>query len=651
VAHHALLAGDTERAAQLSLAAAQEALGSHAPEEALRLVDLALPMIAAAGDRLSLLCLRDEALEMLRRPDDRLERLAELAALAEAMGDPSLEVDVTLRRSAALRAAGDFDRAAELARRVAESASGRADKPAELRAQLEIGQALMRSELGETYTPNPTEADFEGTQAAYTRALELAQELGDRHVTASAERELGVLASGRVRAWFVEQVSTGAHIPVLRRLVSGERLEDIAPTLPIFPDLMEAFDRLPRAAKMFEELGDRRGLMSAIIALAYVSWGPDVHMPGSPKRIEEIRRLATEMTAITKASERELAEAQMLYGVHVYSRAKGFPDLAISRGEDAYQAARSIGDRGLEFSAAGGVALSYADVGDTASASTWLDRAASVAAAAPTPRRARQIELWRGLTLGAAGDASMRQHLETSAQLASDQGRVAARCEARAWLASWAAFIGARTGDHDLLDAALAAAEETKTLGAGLSGRPTWGAQADAAIARVALARGDVAGAVASARAALSAMDAALTEDSSLQIVLPAAKAILAGGEEAEKEAVLQRMRLMLDAIAQRFMDDEVRVRWFRGPWGSELAALAGPPTAPVSHDDGAGPLDEEGTRLMTLVVEGKSNAEIAQIVGLSEETVAAKLAALFASLGATSRADATAFALMGRMI
>ena len=44
LAQHALAAGDTVRAAQFSIQAATAALGSNAPEEALRLIDQALPV-------------------------------------------------------------------------------------------------------------------------------------------------------------------------------------------------------------------------------------------------------------------------------------------------------------------------------------------------------------------------------------------------------------------------------------------------------------------------------------------------------------------------------------------------------------------------------------------------------------------------------
>ena len=70
------------------------------------------PLATSPQDRVTLLSLRDDAMDMLRRPHDRLEGLAELAALADALGDPHLELDVMLRRAAALRLAGEEDRAA-----------------------------------------------------------------------------------------------------------------------------------------------------------------------------------------------------------------------------------------------------------------------------------------------------------------------------------------------------------------------------------------------------------------------------------------------------------------------------------------------------------------------------------------------------------
>ena len=59
----------------------------------------------------------------------------------------------------------------------------------------------------------------------------------------------------------------------------------------------------------------------------------------------------------------------------------------------------------------------------------------------------------------------------------------------------------------------------------------------------------------------------------------------------------------------------------------------------------------EEQTQLLTLLIEGKTNAEIAETIGSTEESVEMQLSELFARLGASSRAEATAFALIGRMV
>jgi DNA-binding NarL/FixJ family response regulator len=341
----------------------------------------------------------------------------------------------------------------------------------------------------------------------------------------------------------------------------------------------------------------------------------------------------------------------MLYGVHVYARAKVFPDLAIERGEQAYQAGKRMGDRMLEFAAAGGVALAFSDIGDIDSARDWLSKAASVAASSPTQHRARQMELWRGLVAAAAGDAAhMQEHLQRAVQLALDHGRPAARCQALAWLATSAAELGAASNDHDLLELAVNAGLDAKAVASMLPGHPPWGPQADAALARAALARGQTEDAAAAGRAAMHGLEEAVREDAFLEVVLPAARAILAGGTDEEKEQTRGRLQVMLTAYVQRILDQDLRVKWLRSHWGSALAELAGPIEIPAATTP-AGMGDEEQTKLLTLLVEGRTNAEIASVLGMTEEAVDMQLSELFARMGASSRAEATAFALMGRMI
>ena len=235
LAHHAKAAGNGEICVRFSIEATRNALAANAPEEVLRVVELALPSAATPRERVDLLEARDQALDMLRRPNDRMEGLAELAALSEALGDSQLELDVRLRRAAALRSAEEEDHAAQLAREVRELARSLGDDATELAACLELGQALLRTPAGEGYVPPAREVDLDAAEEAYRRAADLARATGDDGRLAIVLRELGVIQLGRIRAWFIERWEVGEHMPVVQRIAAGEAIEDVLPDLPIAP--------------------------------------------------------------------------------------------------------------------------------------------------------------------------------------------------------------------------------------------------------------------------------------------------------------------------------------------------------------------------------------------------------------------------------
>jgi tetratricopeptide (TPR) repeat protein len=333
VAQHAIAAGLTDLAVQCTVKSATNAVEAHAPEEVLRLVEMAHPIASSPQDRVNLLRLRDDALGMLRRPVQRLEGLTELAALADALGDAALEMDVMLRRAAALRLSDEHEQAAEISRRVRQRASDEGNPSAELAACIELGQDLLRVEIGEAYAQTPSEGDIDGAEEAYKRAAELAGQVGDDAKLAAAYRELGIISISRVRIWFIAAIEAGEHLPVIRYLTAGGSMDDLAPTMEIYPTALEAGERLQKALEIYERLGDRRGAMATLFAMAFLSWGPELHLTGSVKRIEELHRLMMRLKSMTKESERALADAQMLFGAHVYSRAKVFPDMAILEGQ------------------------------------------------------------------------------------------------------------------------------------------------------------------------------------------------------------------------------------------------------------------------------------------------------------------------------
>jgi len=417
-----------------------------------------------------------------------------------------------------------------------------------------------------------------------------------------------------------------------------------------------AGERFHRSLELYEELGDRQGMMASIIAMAYLSWAPDIHVGSdSARHIEEIRRLSTQLSSFTSESQRAFAEVQMLYGVHVFARAKVIPDLALSRGAEAYERARSIGDRQLEFLSAGGTASSFLELGDLDEATTWLDRAATVAAESPTPSRTRQLELWLGLLLAARGDGdAMRGHLERAAQMAAEQSLPAARCEALAAIALASATLGSEQKDEDLLGLGERSASEAKELLGLLPGHAPWGARADAAIATIALARDEPDRAADAARSAIEALTAARHEDLNLDVLLPVAAAITAAGTDEERTRIVSFLRLQAAVIANRIVDEGVRTRWFRGPVGSSLASHASATDAPLTRNVEEGSvegLDHDDARLLKLVVEGLSNEEIADRLGVATGEVTRRLASTYAKIGASSRADATAFAFQSRML
>ena len=81
--------------------------------------------------------------------------------------------------------------------------------------------------------------------------------------------------------------------------------------------------------------------------------------------------------------------------------------------------------------------------------------------------------------------------------------------------------------------------------------------------------------------AALQALDAAHHEDTSLEILIPAARAVLAGEPSEFQDFVRGYLRTTLSRIAQGTADETIRVRWLTGPLGRELVELAGPLDAP----------------------------------------------------------------------
>lgn len=640
IAFHALEAGDEENGVRYSIEGARNALATFAPEEALRSVDAARRTSASPEDRAELLRLRDDALDALGRPEERLATLSEMSAFARALEDPELELEAQLRRASATRQSGDPHDAAVNAAAAVEKARVLGDERAELRALLELGQARLNAALGESFSPPSKDVDIEGSAEAYDRAYELAKKLNDKPTMAAVRREQGVIEIGRTRA-FMQAV-----IDEFPDIYKDPNLDphDI-------PQIVEGFEKFRalagEAVEIFEELGDQRGVMSSLIAFAYANLIEDT-THGHAGRVEQIRRLRRNLKRMTSEAERAESEAYMLYSIHVYARGHGPADLELSRGIETFESARAIGLSSLELLAAGGVALAYAGLGDIHEAETWLDRAGKAALQSTGALPERQLETWRGLVRSAAGDAKgMQVHLERALTLASEHGSPAGRCELLALLAAGCARHGADANDDGLLARAEEWAKETIRMAEALppSDSP-WLGEGEAALAQVELARGNKDAAVEHAMRSI----AELRRTRQLFTFLyPEWRLLCARAFEGIDDPMVAEFRAHairdIHMAAHETADDVTRGKWLRAPVLRELAERVGAGEAVRVERSGAvvpAGLSERGLVLLRGVMSGQTNKELAAALEISEDDVADELKRAYDALGVATRVQAS---------
>ncbi len=620
LAYHSMKAGDTKRAVSSALEAAEAALGASAPEESIRIIDATLPAASEPADRIAMLRIKDDALDVLDRGTERIANLAEMSALTGAVPSQDLETEVKLRRASASRAIEEFESAAELADDVRQVAVSNGDLHLELKACLELGQAITRSEIGEAYWPLG-EVDLDAADEVYTRALQLAREIDGRPEEAVALRELAVVEAGRVRHTILTLEEQGTS-----------RFEVLAMGPTLFVGTKELAEQ---AFKIFEEIGDQRGAMSALISMAY-SHITDPTAHGMAGRIEHIRALHNSRKGQVTDSQRSKEDALMLFSIHTYARLYVQPDLALQRGQEGFERARALGDRWLEALIAGGMSLTYSALGADAEASAWLDRAASAAISVPSTAMARRMEMWRGACAASRRDAQgTKEHFERAAELAGTKNP-AGRAEALCALAIESCKLAVSSGDRALMEDATQAAHRTLEECASLGGQLPWESVSHAVLAVVADSEGRGDDAEEEARIALSTLDG-LTHLLHFVNVLWAAGRVLVGHEAPESEGLAYQIAQGLGYLSMNMVDTATRARWFAVDTHQELARLAG---FELSEDlepiHGRADLDEHELAMLREITSGAEERDVDE----------AALSDLLTKLGVGSETEAIEYAI-----
>jgi DNA-binding CsgD family transcriptional regulator len=301
---------------------------------------------------------------------------------------------------------------------------------------------------------------------------------------------------------------------------------------------------------------------------------------------------------------------------------------------------------------AGGVALAYAGLGDIAEAESWLDKAGAAALASTGALPERQLETWRGLVRSAANDpAGMRRHLERALALASERGSPAGRCELLTLLATNSARFGADMGDADLLTRAEEWATEALKLSRALPASDApWEGQAEAALAQVALARGDRDGAIEHGMASIGELRRTRQLFAFLwpEWRLLAARA-LDGVDDPMVAEFRAGARRDYQMTTHETADDGVRAKWLRNPIVHELGELVGLSDAVRIERSGASVpagLEERAVQVLRQVMAGRTNKEIAAALGIEEAGVAQELEGVYEALGVKTQAQMSVAAL-----
>jgi DNA-binding CsgD family transcriptional regulator len=524
---------------------------------------------------------------------------------------------------------GRLDDARSAANRAQELAHDDAER---LQALVSIGQAETGRLIGEPSPMLRPVAELERPLSVYEQALSLANSLGDL-----ATQEIGVLRHSIARTRESEAHEKGA-----------------------------SRDASLRALEISRQIGDRRGEVTALISLAYQRVVPASRESVDPRNsyvsfLEEIRRLRAAEHRLARESDRPRDEALALLAIQLYARTHGWYEVALLRGELALTAAVAARDQRLQVLGRIGLSETELLLGRPHRALDHAIRADQLVAAMPgdASRRATLHDSARAALAAAqvaGGDVERglgiaRQRVEIAREMQS----VARVADAVALLVELLLRSGNVDEAHDIGEVAL---HDVGTI----PGSVTWDVRIELVLARIALNRADARLALGYASAAASRIEQRDLPHAWLSIrsELLRAEALASSGETGDAFTVAVEAVTQVRRIADRISDARTRDQYLcREPEAQavhELARRLG--IASDSH--GAGdkilrddqtPLTARETEVLRMVAAGHANREIADVLFISEKTVARHLTNLFNKLNVQSRTQAAAWAFRNGLV
>jgi tetratricopeptide (TPR) repeat protein len=264
LAYHLEAAGEVERAGAYYIRAGDSAAALYANAEAAVLYGKALDLMADshAADQFDVLLKREKVYDFQGARTEQQADLERLTALAEQMGDPAPQAQVSLRRSSYLAAISDYHAAIEAAQQVVEWA--RQAQSAELEARGYLAQGIAEWRLSE----------FDAARRSLGQALNMARAADLADVEAHSLRHLGVVADYQEN--FAEAKSyLEQALPIFQRLgnhrAEGQALNSLGIVALNMGQLDEARNLLERALAIRRQQGDVYGVGITLANIAVVA--------------------------------------------------------------------------------------------------------------------------------------------------------------------------------------------------------------------------------------------------------------------------------------------------------------------------------------------------------------------------------------------